>query len=102
MEAFDKDTRAGLAYALELTLNNIAGHYGLTPAVLRAEDAEGTMDYGAFILVGIISALQGFLLEEPGGKAEHLLDMTLDALDPVVMEAMNRGPLAPSDLKVVN
>lgn len=89
MTNFDKDMRAGMAYALELAFNNLTGMWGMTSDQVKAEPdtAAQHMPYGVFITLGILSAISAFLLEEDDAKAVHLLTRTLECMDPVMLEA---------------
>lgn len=86
---FDADTRAGLVYILELAMNNITGMYGLSSTEAKAdpEVACQYMAHGSFLLLGILSAVSAFLLEDDDMKSTHLLAETIEALDPVMLQA---------------
>lgn len=86
---FDADTRAGLVYILELAQNNITGMYGLTSSEVKMDPelAVQHMAHGSFLLLGILSAISAFLLEGDDLKSTYLLAETIDALDPVMLEA---------------
>lgn len=87
--SFDPDTRAGLCYTIELAMNNIAGMYGLSSSEVKYEPeaASQYMEHGAFLLLGILSAVSAFLLEDDDRKSLYLLAQTIEALDPVMLEA---------------
>ena len=87
--SFDRDTRAGLTYVLELAMNNITGMYGLTTTEVKGDPdlAAEYMEYGSFLLLGIMSAISAFLLEEDDTKSAYLLALTIEALDPVILES---------------
>lgn len=87
---FDSDTRAGLAYALELAMDNVAGMYGLSSSEAKMDPnlAMGNMAFGSFLLLGILSALLAFLLVEDDSRSEYLMGRTIETLDPVMREVV--------------
>ena len=95
MIEFDKDTRAGLCYGIEQAVIGITGMYDLTPVELKSDPVafKDTMPYGAFLVLGMLTTMQGFLLEEDDTKCLYLIAKAMDKMDAVIYEALGVSPL---------